>query len=247
MSESMGETAVNLSNDGSLDWMRQIQVQQRRCDEENGVLRNLFKRAKAAGENIKSMKSAIRATKLDPTEVVNDLRHQVRYMALRNIPVTPEELLRGWDNEVSQHTQREDDLWDAAERGYKDGRAGLKIEDAPYPPGSELFVAWQTDWIKGQTAIARELGPDAQQADPSRKRPTRARRAKAEEETGEEAGEAVQDGDEGVETVAETAPATKPKRVAGPGKRLGRPKGSTNGVRRPRRQPTKQADGVTTY
>lgn len=233
MSDTTNEAdAVNLSNDESLDWMRQVQVQQRKCDEENSVLRNIYKRAKTAGENVKSMRAAIKATKLDPTEVVGDLRHQVRYMALRNIPITAEDLLAGWDAERTDKAQRADDEWDAGDRGYRDGRAGVKVEDCPYEVGTELHVAWYVDWQKGQASIARELGPDAQPADPSRARPKRGRQLRI----------------PGTEEKA-TDPNAPPreKRQASPGKKLGRPKGSLNGQRRGRRGPVQEADGTTTY
>lgn len=161
------------SNDAAADWMRQLRQQKRKCDEENGVLRNIVKRAKADGQNTKSMLNAIKATKLDPDVVAADLRDQIRYMAIIHIPLTQAELFDGWDGTVTEKTAREDDLWDADDKGYHAGRHGVPISDAPYEAGTERHVHWMVAWKKGQAAIARELGPDVTQASTERARPGR--------------------------------------------------------------------------
>lgn len=164
------------SNDAAVDWMRQIRQQKRKCEEENGVLRNILKRAKADGQNTKSMLDAIKASKLDPAEVAANLRDQIRYMALIHVPMTQAELFN-WDTAVTEKTQRADDMWDADDKGYRAGRHGAAIEECSYEPGTELHVAWLAAWHKGQAAIARELGPNEKQASTARARPKRARQA----------------------------------------------------------------------
>ena len=172
MSASNSQPAAQPSNDESLDWMRQIQTQQRKCDEENGVLRNLWKRAKAAGENIKSMRETIADSRLDPTVAVANMRDKTRYMVLRKMPVTQEALF-SWEEHVTEKTAAAEDIWEVEETGYKAGRAGAKIDDNPHLQGTEFFVVWRAWWEKGQAAIARELGPDARQASAARERPVR--------------------------------------------------------------------------
>jgi ribosome modulation factor len=170
-------TATNAGRDPneSREWMRKVQTQQRRCDEENGVLRNLYKQAKAAGENVKQMRASITATKLTPEEAVADMRDRVYYMALRNIPVTQTALFGDLDTSVTETTQHADDIWDAQDKGYRAGRMGQKIEECPYQAGSEFFVAWEEHWRKGQASIAHEMAPGEKVADASRARPMRAR------------------------------------------------------------------------
>jgi ribosome modulation factor len=165
-----------ISNDAAVDWMRQVRQQKRKCDEENGVLRNILKRAKADGQNTKSMLNAIKASKLDPAEVAADLREQLRLMALIHMPMTQAELF-DWDAAVTEKTQRADDMWDADDKGYRAGRHGAAIEECPYDPGTELHVTWLASWHKGQAAIARELGPDEKQASTARARPKRGRQS----------------------------------------------------------------------
>jgi ribosome modulation factor len=162
------------SNDSAVDWTRQYRKQKRLCEEANGVLRNIVKRAKSDGVNTTAMINAVKASKLDPEVVAQDLRDQIRYMGLIHIPLTQASLFEGFDTTISQQTQREDDLWDAEDAGYKAGRHGVRIEECPYTPGTELHVHWLEWWNKGQAAIARELGPDVKVAGASKTRRKRA-------------------------------------------------------------------------
>jgi len=174
MSNSLSNHEVTPSNDAALEWMRLYDVQKRKCSEENGVLRNIVKRAKQDGMNVKAMSLTNSARKLDPMQVVAELRDQIRYMTLRSIPMTGDDLFAGWDARITDKTREIDTLFEADEKGYAAGRAGAKIEDAPYQPGTDLHVEWSKSWKLGQAAIARELGPDVKPASTTRERPTRA-------------------------------------------------------------------------
>ena len=165
----------NISPDAELDWLRQYATQKRVCDSENGVLRNILKRAKGEGVNVKALTATHRATKLDPDEVVADLAAQIRMMALRHIPVTRESLFGDWTPPVTQKSRMADDLWDAEDSGYQAGRYGTGLDECPYDAGSVLQVEWTRWWHKGQEAIARELGPDDKQASTARRGPRQQR------------------------------------------------------------------------
>jgi hypothetical protein len=175
------QDAANLSNlpnpDALADWMRQYRTQRRKCDEENGALRNIVKRAKADGVNTKAMISACASTKLDPEQVAADMRDEVYYKTVLRIPITAEVVFGGWQPSVTERTRAQDDEWDAQDKGYAAGKQGVPIEDSPYPPGTELHQQWSTFWHRGQEAIARTLGPNETQAPTTRERP--ARKAKA--------------------------------------------------------------------
>jgi ribosome modulation factor len=228
-------TNSNRDPNASRDWIRQIMTQARRVDEENGALRNLYKRAKAAGENIAEIRHAIRLSRLPHEEAIQITRDQVYYMALRNIPVTQASLFEGFDVELSDATRRADDVWDAQEKGYKAGRTGVRAEECPYIPGSELYAEWHSGWRAGQNAIARELGPDTKMADASRKRPRRAAEAPAmlPYETPQED-----------EAPAMEAPRKRAQRKAAAKRKVRKDKG----MRRGRRNgPTTAEDGVAVY
>lgn len=180
-------------NDASLDWMRQIQLQQRVGNEDNGVLRNIYKRAKNAGEKVDVMRWVIRQLKAkSPEEIVEDLKEAIRLLTIRRVEITPDSLFDGLDLRVSNEGRHQDDIWDAQVKGYQAGRLAVKVDECPYhPPGSELHTAWLDHWHKGQAAIARELGPDAQQADASRQRPSRRKQGTLPGTDAEESGNAV--------------------------------------------------------
>jgi hypothetical protein len=219
----MSDTATtNAGRDpnASREWMRKVQSQQRLCDEANGVLRNIYKQAKANGEDPPTMRRAIRATKLTPEEAVTNTRNLVYYMALRNIPVTQDALFADLDVGVTESTKHADDRWDAEDKGYRAGRMGLKIEDSPYTAGTEFFVAWEEHWRKGQASIAHEMSPDEKLADTSRARPRRA-----------------------TQTELPGTEAAKPPRKKAARKKAGRRKVA----RRRANGPTTAGDGVSVY
>jgi hypothetical protein len=162
------------------------------------------------------MTATIAATKLDPDEVRMNMREQIRYMALRNLPVARDDLFEGIDLDVTQKSRESDDLWTAEEAGYQSGRHAAPIEDNPYQAGGPLFVAWESWWHKGQAAIARELGPDGTQASTARSRPRRAKQLR----------------------LATDAPADGETTEAPEAPRRGRPVGSRNKGRRSAPQTT---------
>jgi ribosome modulation factor len=192
------ETMIN--SDSAADWMRQYQTQKRVCAEENGVLRNIVKRAKADGMPIKAMIATVAASKLDPEEVQRDLRDRLRLMSIKRIEVDRDSLF-DWDTAVTAQTRQADDAWTAGDKGYRAGRHGTPAEECPYEAGAPLAVAWLVDWRKGQASIARELGQNASQASASRARPQRS---------------AQQQGDLGV-----AANGAAKKRTRGPGRKNG--------------------------
>ena len=160
----------------SLDYMRRIQAQQRTNEEGNGLLRAEYKRAKADGENVDVMRRVIRKLRSkSPEEILQDLRDEIEYLLMRRVSISATDLFSGANMDISEHTRHADDMWDAGEKGYRAGRLGAKVEDAPYQPGSELFDEWKREWQRGQEAIAREMGPNAQVASTSKKRPRQGR------------------------------------------------------------------------
>lgn len=162
-----------ISNDVISDFMRQYRQQKRKCSEEQGVLRNILKRAKSAGLNTKEMTASVQDLTQEPDIVAQNLSDGLRYRTLLGIKTITREALFDWSDDVSPQTRHHDDLWDAEENGYKAGRAGQSADDNPYDVGSELHVHWLGEYRKGQMSIAREMGPNVKQANPSRGRPRR--------------------------------------------------------------------------
>jgi len=164
----------NIDNDAKLAWMRQYQTQKRLCDEANGVLRSIIKRAKSEGMNSKSLIGAVASSKLDPDVVKNDLRDTIHYLSLLRMPLTQAELFADLDVTVSEDTAAASSAWDADDAGYRAGRAGAGIDDCPFPHGTELAVHWVKSWQAGLATIAQEMGPNQRPASVSKGRPRRA-------------------------------------------------------------------------
>lgn len=170
----MSETTSHREPDASLDWMRQIQTQQRENESSNGVLRNIYKRAKAAGENVAVMRRVIRKLRsASPEEIIADLKAEIYYLSIRKVAVTAESLFADLDLYLTNTGTAAEALFAAQERGYQDGRLGKRIEECPYQAGTEAHAEWGRYWKLGQEAIAREMGPDGKVADGSRMRPSK--------------------------------------------------------------------------
>lgn len=163
----------NVSNDEIQQVMRDYRTQRRVCDTENGVLRNILKRAKNIGINTKALTATAKAARLDPDEVITELRDTLHYMSLTRMQVTPDSLFASWTPTVTEKSRMADDVWTAEDAGYKAGRHGADRKECPYDRGSELEVAWLRWWTKGQESIAKELGENARQASTARERPKR--------------------------------------------------------------------------
>jgi ribosome modulation factor len=154
--------------------LREYRRQKRVCDEDNGVLRSIVKRWKAAGVPIPALIATAKATKRDPDEVVAEFASTVRMMHIARIPVTRESLFpEHAEVHFTEASEHETDMWEAEDRGYRAGRTNVPVDDCPYALGTEAQVMWQQWWHNGQASIARELGENARQADSSRQHPTR--------------------------------------------------------------------------
>jgi ribosome modulation factor len=226
-------TPTPVNNDAILDWMRQYQTQKRRCDEENGVLRNIVKRAKADGINAKEMIQTVADSKLDPDKVQADLRDRLHYMALRGMPVHQDDLFGGMDLTVTAKSKSLDDAWDAEDTGYRAGRHGATREDCPYPFGSENYGHWIEFWLKGQAAIAREMGENHEIASTSRARPARqpnlADVITLHDDDRNESGTADSDDSDNGGLPPPTPKAARSRKASG------KPRNGAAGVKRPRR------------
>jgi ribosome modulation factor len=152
--------------------MQQVMAQSRRCHEENSALRLLYKQLKSDGHDVAAMRTAIKYKKLDTDTAVNNIQATIRYSGLLGLPVSPETLFDGIDFAVTERTQANNDIWDAEEGGYQAGRHGIKIDECPYNPGTELFVQWREWWHKGQKAAVMAMGSSTTEvrASPGRRR-----------------------------------------------------------------------------
>jgi len=170
--------AAQISDDEIIGFLNESRTLAREAAEHQGSLRNHRKRGQSAGMNVRAWAQALRAIKRsDPDAVMQDLRDQLHYMSLMRLPITADDLFAGVEIRVTNNTRVSMDLWDAYDLGYKAGRHGQDIAESPYEPGQECHAEWLRAWHAGQASIARELGPDTEQATASRKRPRQPRMA----------------------------------------------------------------------
>lgn len=166
---------VTLSNSATDDqyaqYAREYRTQKRRCDEENGVLRSILKRADADGIPTKALVSAVKKTKLEPEVVVGDLRDEIRFLRILRIEVPQDEIYGDWSVNMTSKSRQQDDVWLAEDAGYRAARHGVPLDDCPHLPGTELHVAWCKHWKGGEASLKREMGGDQKIASTSRKRP----------------------------------------------------------------------------
>ena len=163
----------NVTDETIQKYQREYSLQKRKCEEETGVLRAILKRAKADGVNTKTVIAVHQAGKQELDVVVADLRDAIRYMALRNMPVTQMDLFGEGAEFLTEKAAREQDEFDADDAGYGAGMGGQTADDNPHPAGAALYVAWEGGRKKGAEAKGRILGSTGKQADGSRKRPER--------------------------------------------------------------------------
>jgi ribosome modulation factor len=160
------------SNNIRADFIRQYRLQKRKCDEENGILRSIQKAAKSHGMTTASLKKAVELTKVEPEQAALEIRDTLHYLGLMHVSL-PRETLFDWDAEVSEETERANDLWAIGEAAYQAGRAGASSDDCPYDEGDERYDHWMAEWTKGANSRARELPAGVEQA-----RATRGRRGR---------------------------------------------------------------------
>lgn len=140
------------------DYIRKLVTSQQDIDVYVGVHRNVVKQAKKAGINTKQILSSIRARKLNLPEVIQDVKDYIRYCALQNMPITDVELFPGQSAGEVADQQRSDDglTWEAGQKGYDAGKAGRKIDEAPFTPGSAEDAEWRLQWRRGQDHLAMQ-------------------------------------------------------------------------------------------
>lgn len=127
-----------------------------------------FKQAKKAGFNTKALQKAIAARQEDPEVVAQEMSDQIEYLHWSGVKIPgfqPDLFADGERPTVDGLTEQEraeEERFTAEQKGYATGRAGGHRTDTnPYETGSENHVEFDKGWLRGQAAIAREMGPDA--------------------------------------------------------------------------------------
>jgi hypothetical protein len=144
-------------------WGRELSKTQMAVTEAMGVHRSRVKAAKNAGVDTKALLAGLQMRKRDPEEVMAEVKNGLRYLAFLGLPIGAQAGLFSNDGEIADQltdTERAQQAeWEAQVAGYSAGRAGQHRDANPHPPGTPHHVAWDEHYLKGQAAIAAEMGP----------------------------------------------------------------------------------------
>jgi hypothetical protein len=140
----------------------------RSADEAAAELKKRLKAAATDGVNRKMVATVLRDRDKDPDKLRADLRDRIHYLALVNIPVFQADLFASAD--VAPEAATEHSTWEADNEGYTAGLAGAARAANSHPPGSELFAAWDSGYLRGQAKIAAGMKRAPKMASTRRKR-----------------------------------------------------------------------------
>jgi len=136
-------------------WMKRIELAQTAVDRaqkplksKKGELSAIYKAAKADGVNVDAVKTAFKKHKLDHLQVAMDYRDTGRVLRLMESPLAVQMSLFG--NQLP-------DLVNVALEGKLAGELGVDVNQCPYKPGTEEFVAYHDAWGKGQAELRDTL------------------------------------------------------------------------------------------
>ena len=149
-----------------LEHARNATISLRELEEAQSRHQQVLKKAKAAGCNPKVLMKVIRARR-DPEAAGLELQAELRYRQWIGLPLGTQSSMFDDANAGDEHLTDRDRLdqaiFDADEAGYKAGRSGQGRDDNPHPAGTETHVQWDKSYLKGQAAIAAEMGENVTQ------------------------------------------------------------------------------------
>ena len=168
---AIGDNSATAETKGLLlEHQRKLTETLRALEEAQSTHKHAAKAAKAAGLNADLILRAIKDRRKDPAELVAKHNTYLRYCRWMGMAIGQQGELFGEGNLVGDDhlTEVEDEehrLWECGEAGYSAGRSGQDRTSAnPHPAGSEPHVAWDHGYLKGQAAIAAEMGPNVTKA-----------------------------------------------------------------------------------
>ena len=164
--------ALNVTAETILQYVAEIDTAEDKLETAKGALRNVRKRAKADGVNLRMLDEIRHAKRRDADEVIQDEQDRLRYAAFLGLDL-------GTQMEMSLDVPAEDvakrEQYDARRDGLSFGRQGHPRTDTPFAhePGSVAYAAWDSGWVEGE----KEHSDGSAPAKPKRGRPKKAQGA----------------------------------------------------------------------
>jgi hypothetical protein len=175
----------NAASDATfLKHLRIVAAEKTTLDEQNAIYRSKLKAAKSDGVDTAELIATLAARKKEPADVIASMKKRVRYLELVGIPVGTQ-LGLFQKPTLSEEVSDEQAEWDADTHGYKCGKEGADTSNNKFLPGTRNHAAWTKGYLRGQAAIAAQLGRNAKMASTRRARkPTATPPPAAQEATG---------------------------------------------------------------
>lgn len=168
-----GPGKSNVPADIILLHSRAIERAKADLDSANGTYRSTIKAAKSAGVNTKPLLNALKAKKGDPAMADLELRDEIRYRAILNVPVSWAQDGQGqmlFGDEVSADAEDARDEFDDIEDGKKAGLDGHSLTTNPHEAGTERYQNWAGGWKDGQTELLKKGQKKQSATKPSKRR-----------------------------------------------------------------------------
>lgn len=161
MAELLTAPASNLTPDSFVGLWIELRNLKRELDEANAKYRAHRKKLDKAGVNLKGLALAEQFANLEQDEADARLKDAIKYSRWAKLPLGAQpdlfsELLGNLDAPTEKSTH-ELTKAEAEEAGYAYGKRGEDRGENPHDAGTELWAAWDSGWIDGQTQIAQGL------------------------------------------------------------------------------------------
>jgi hypothetical protein len=146
-----------------LEARREITGSKSRLETAQGDHRNVCKRWKNQGVNVKALIEVIQLRRQEPETTVAHFRDVFRYGRIEKAEFALQLDLFNQvrDTEPTGKAREQHQEFEAEEAGYIAGRRGFGQEAAPGRPGDKNHTLYLRGWKRGQSQIAKQLGKNA--------------------------------------------------------------------------------------
>jgi hypothetical protein len=165
-SSGNGKTDGIVSPETVLEARREITGSKRDLETAQGNHRNVCKRWKNQGVNVKALIEVIQLRRQEPETTVAHFRDVFRYGRIEKaeFALQLDLLNQVRDTEPTGKAREQHQEFEAQEAGYIAGRRGFGQEGAPGKPGDKAHALYLQGWKRGQADIAKQLGKNAKVA-----------------------------------------------------------------------------------
>lgn len=149
-----------------LEARREITASKAALEKSQGDHRNVCKRWKGHGINVKALIEVIQLRRQEPETAVAHFRDVFRYGRIEKAEFAMQLNLFNEVKDVEPTTKAREQHaeFEAEEAGFVAGRRGFGNETAVGKPGDKAYALWMKGWKRGQKEIAKGLDKNAKVA-----------------------------------------------------------------------------------